>query len=37
MLMERGYIAEVDKLEEYIKHTLDPLMQIVRTHQRNTN
>jgi hypothetical protein len=31
------YIAEVIKLEKYVEHIQDPLMQIVRTHQHNTN
>jgi hypothetical protein len=37
-LMQIGaYIAEIIKLEEYVEHTQDPLMEIVRPHQSNTN
>jgi hypothetical protein len=36
MQIERAYITEVIKLKEYVEHTDDPLMQIVRTHQHNT-
>jgi hypothetical protein len=35
--MEGAYIAEVIKLEKYVEHKQNPLMLIVRTHQRNTN
>jgi hypothetical protein len=36
-LMQIGaYIVEVIKLEEYVEHTQDPLVQIVRTLQHNT-
>jgi hypothetical protein len=37
MQTEGAYIAEVIKLEEYVEHIQYPLMQIVRTHQHNTN
>jgi hypothetical protein len=37
MQIERAYITEVIKLNEYVEHTEDPLMQIVRTHQHNTS
>jgi uncharacterized membrane protein YcjF (UPF0283 family) len=30
-------ITEVIKLKEYVEHTDDPLMQIVRTHQHSTS
>jgi hypothetical protein len=32
MQIEGAYITEVIKLKEYVEHTEDPLMQIVRTH-----
>jgi hypothetical protein len=32
MQIEGAYITEVIKFEEYVEHTEDPLMQIVRTH-----
>jgi hypothetical protein len=32
MQIEEAYITEVIKFEEYVEHTEDPLMQIVRTH-----
>jgi hypothetical protein len=35
MQIEGAYIIEVIKLKEYVKHTEDPLMQIVRTYQHN--
>jgi hypothetical protein len=35
MQIEGAYITEVNKLTEYVEHTEDPLMQIVRTHQHN--
>jgi hypothetical protein len=35
MQIEGAYITEVIKLKEYVEHTEDPLMQIVRTHQHN--
>jgi hypothetical protein len=37
MQMEEAYIAGVIKLEEYVDHTQDAVMQIVRIHQCNTN
>jgi hypothetical protein len=37
MQIEGAYITEVTKLKEYVEHTDDPLMQIVRTHQHNTS
>jgi hypothetical protein len=37
MQKEGAYTAEVIKLEEYVEHTQDPLMQTVRTHHRNTH
>jgi hypothetical protein len=37
MQIEGAYIIEVTKLKEYVEHTEDPLMQIVRTHQHNTS
>jgi hypothetical protein len=37
MQIEGAYITEVTKLKEYVEHTEDPLMQIVRTHQHNTS
>jgi hypothetical protein len=36
MQIEGAYITEVNKLKEYVEHTEDPLMQIVRTRQHNT-
>jgi hypothetical protein len=37
MQIEGAYITEVIKLNEYVEHTYDPLMQIVRTRQHNTS
>jgi hypothetical protein len=37
MQIEGAYITELIKLKEYVEHTEDPLMQIVRTHQHNTS
>jgi hypothetical protein len=34
--IEGAYLTEVIKLKEYVEHTDDPLMQIVRKHQHNT-
>jgi hypothetical protein len=34
MQIEGAYITEVTKLKEYVEHTEDPLMQIVRTNQQ---
>jgi hypothetical protein len=35
MQIEGAYITEVIKLKEYVEHTDDPLMQIVRIHEHN--
>jgi hypothetical protein len=35
--IEGAYVTEVIKLKEHVKHTDEPLMQIVRTHQHNTS
>jgi hypothetical protein len=37
MQVEGAYIAETLNLVEYIESEEDPLIQIVRTHQHNTN
>jgi hypothetical protein len=37
MQVEGTYIAETIKLVEYVESKEDPLTQIVRTHQHNTN
>jgi hypothetical protein len=37
MQIDGAHITEVTKLKEYVEHTDDPLMQIVRTHQHNTS
>jgi hypothetical protein len=37
MQVKGACIAEIIKLEEYLEHTLDPLIQTVSTHQRNRN
>jgi hypothetical protein len=37
MQIEGAYITEVTKLREYVEHSEDALMQIVRTHQHNTS
>jgi hypothetical protein len=37
MQIEGAYVTEVIKLKEYVEHTEDPLMQIIRTHQHNTS
>jgi hypothetical protein len=37
MQIEGVYITEIIRLEKYVEHKEDPLIQIVRTHQRNTN
>jgi hypothetical protein len=37
MQMEEAYIAETINLVEYVENEEDPLIQIVRTHQHNTN
>jgi hypothetical protein len=35
--IEGVYIAEIISLEKYVEHKEDPLIQIVRTDQCNTN
>jgi hypothetical protein len=35
--VEGAYIAETLNLVEYVENKEDPLIQIVRTHQHNTN
>jgi hypothetical protein len=37
MQIERAYTAQTIKMDQYVECKEDPLMQIVRTHQRNTN
>jgi hypothetical protein len=37
MHVEGAHTAEVMKLIEYVESKEDPLIQIVRTHQRHTN
>jgi hypothetical protein len=37
MRVEGAYIAETLNLVEYVESKEDPLIQIVRTHQYNTN
>jgi len=37
MQIETAYIAEVTKLMEYVESKEDPLIEIVRTHNQNTN
>jgi hypothetical protein len=37
MQVEGGNIAETVSLVEYVESKEDPLIQIVRTHQHNTN
>jgi hypothetical protein len=37
MQVEGAYIAETLNLMEYVENKEDPLIQIVRTHQHNTN
>lgn len=37
MQLEEAYIIEITKLMEYVDSNEDPLIQIVRTHQHNTN
>jgi len=37
MQSEEAYTAEITKLVEYVHSTEHPLIQIVRTHQHNTN
>ena len=37
MQLEAAHAVEITKLVEYIDRTKDPLTQVVRTHQHNTN
>jgi hypothetical protein len=37
MQVEGAYIAETLNLVEYVESKEDPLIQIIRTHQHNTN
>jgi hypothetical protein len=37
MQVEGAYIAEILNLVEYVENKENPLIQIVRTHQHNTN
>jgi hypothetical protein len=37
MQFEEAYVTEIIKLMEYVDSTEDPLTQIVRTHQHNSN
>jgi hypothetical protein len=37
MQVEGAYIAETLNLMEYVESKEDPMIQIVRTHQHNTN
>jgi hypothetical protein len=37
MQIKGAHITEIIKLKEYVEHTQDPLMQIVRTHQHSTS
>jgi hypothetical protein len=37
MQVEGAYIAETVNLVEYVENKEDPMIQIVRTHQHNTN
>jgi hypothetical protein len=37
MQVEGAYIAETVNLVEYVESKEDPLIQIVRTHQHNTD
>jgi hypothetical protein len=37
MQLKEAYAAEITKLVEYVHSTEDPLIQIVRMHQHNTN
>jgi hypothetical protein len=37
MQVEGPYIAETLNLVEYVENKEDPLIQIIRTHQHNTN
>jgi repressor of nif and glnA expression len=35
--LEEAYIIEIKKLMEYVDSAEDPLIQVVRMHQSNTN
>jgi hypothetical protein len=37
MQLEAAHAVETTKLVEYVERKEDPLIQVVRTHQRNTN
>jgi len=37
MQLEEAYAVEITKLVEYVDRKEDPLIQVVRTHQHNTN
>ena len=37
MQLEAAHTAEITKLMEYVDRKEDPLIQVVRTHQHNTN
>jgi hypothetical protein len=37
MQLEEAYITEITKLIKYVNSTEDPLTQMVRMHQNNTN
>jgi len=37
MQLAAAHAVEITKLVEYVDRKEDPLMQIVRTHQRNTD
>ena len=37
MQLEAAHAVEITKLVEYVDRTEDPLIQVVRTHQHNTD
>jgi len=37
MQLEAAHAVEITKLVEYVERKEDPLIQVVRTHQHNTN
>ena len=37
MQLEAAYAVQITKLVEYVNRKEDPLIQVVRTHQHNTN
>ena len=37
MQLEAAHAVEITKLMEYVDRKEDPLIQVVRTHQHNTN